>query len=50
MNAAPKKSCPECMVNSLSMKFLKGNRFSKNRKEYYHQHKASRYKSHDSVY
>jgi len=28
------KGCPKCMVNSLSMKCPKGNRFSKNRKEY----------------
>jgi len=41
------KGCPKCKVNSLSMKCPKGNRFSKNRKAYYHQHKASRYKSHD---
>jgi len=44
------KGCPKCKANSLSMKCPKGNRFSKNRKEYYHQHKASRYSSHDGFY
>jgi len=44
------KGCPKCVDNSLSMKCPKGNQFSENHKEYYHQHKASCFKSHDSFY
>ena len=44
------KGCPTCMDNSLSMKCLKGNPISKNRKEYCHHHKASCYKTHDGFY
>ena len=41
------KGCPTCMDNN---DFLKGNQFLKNRKEYYHQHKASCYNTHSSFY
>ena len=38
------------MDNSLSMKCPKGNQFSKNRKEYYHEHKASRLGGNNDFY